>query len=99
MVKTRWIFPPPWTDRCRAEKAELRMAWDAEHLIGLARESMNRGHYRVAMQRTVMVEAGGVAVPQDLEDLVTRLWPSLPYREQARINLLALSWAHLVRRF
>ncbi|KRC17635.1 hypothetical protein [Acidovorax sp. Root217] len=98
MVRTRWIFPPPWTDRRRAEQAAMPLAWDAEHLIGLARESMVRGHYRVAMQRTVMVEAGGVALPQDLKDLVNRLWPGLPLREQARIHSLALAWAHFVRR-
>lgn len=98
MVKTRWIFPPPWADRGREEKSSsVRVAWDAEHLIGLARQSMACKHYRVAMQRSFMLEAAGIAMPQDLEDLVNRMWPDLPRREQARINSSALSWALFVR--
>ena len=68
------------------------------YLEHLARESLNRGHWRVALRRVLMLEAAGQPLQDDLRQSLQRLLPLLSASEHRRMNDAAKRWAQMVER-
>lgn len=97
LATTQWVFPPPWAFRVLPQKSN-RPDPTCDGLAQLVRKSLVKGHYKVATQRCVMLQASGAPVSEDLAYLLTEVLDSLPTNEQRRIQAAAASWALMVKR-
>lgn len=70
----------------------------ADALLSLARESFQRGHWKVALRRVYMLEARGYEVPEDLRSSVGTLAARCSRRELMKMRADAWAWGMMVRR-
>jgi len=68
----------------------------AERLSGLIRESLRRGHTRVALQRALMLHRLCGDIPPDLAEVVEHGTRRLPTRELGRMQRVAADWASML---
>jgi hypothetical protein len=105
VIATRWVTPPAWP-RWQDEPAGLQAApapasarvRASTTLIQLARESMRRGHAKVATQRSLMLQESGESLPEDLRAFCTHTWQRLNEAERRRMRAAAIAWAEMVQR-
>lgn len=96
-TKTRWMCPPQWEKRPDSADLNARSSdWSASDLVTLVRQSLGRGHHKVAAQRCLMLQAAGASVPDDLVYLLTDVLGSLSRAERSRISRTADAWARMI---
>ena len=103
--RTRWCLPaavpraapPAVAAPLQAVTPQRSAASSVEALLASLRESLARGHWKVALQRYLMLQARELGVPESEESRCRRLMASCPEAELRKIRLRAAAWAAMRR--
>ena len=96
-VQTRWVS----VNNCQnpdLKEPEMEQRVRASlQLAQLARQSLLRGYWRVALRRILMVKAIGNALPTDLNVALELYLPKVSMLERSRMLDAASQWAQMTR--